>query len=246
MEPRDLDLLPPGWCAYPHTTTGYRVNLSFRAATRSIFHTNHNEFWMIWTDLLPLCVFVALFVIHWRQTGVSLASGVHAGVILSRLCSLVYHVYHCCSLRANQRLIYLDLIGICCMAFGSPWLYAVVYESYSFSDPGFRAYTTILTLQYACCVGLFTYAMLSGAHVARQPLLVVLAATGNYPALHHHDPLARWAVALFAGGYVLFYTLRFPECAFTASDGRIWHSHVLWHLAAAGAQLCFVVLTFVK
>ena len=251
MEHRDLNTLPSGWCAYPHTTTGYRVNLSFSAATRSIFYTNHNEFWMIWTDLLPLCVFVALFAIHWHQTGgkISLASGVHAGVVLSRLCSCTYHVYNCCSLRANQRLIYLDLIGICCMAFGSPWLFAVANGT---NNPVFHVYIAILAIQYACCVGLFARLLLSNANMTRwtpwhQPLLVGLAATGNFPALQiHHTPLARLAVAFFVGGYLFFYTLKLPECLFPhiAFDGRIWNSHVLWHLAAAGAQLCFVVMTF--
>jgi Zn-dependent M28 family amino/carboxypeptidase len=72
---------------------------------------------MIWTDLAPLCVFIALFEIHLRQRiaffpPYSLAAGVHLGAILSRICSCVYHIYNCCSLRANQRLIHLDHIGI--------------------------------------------------------------------------------------------------------------------------------------
>jgi predicted membrane channel-forming protein YqfA (hemolysin III family) len=257
MEIRGLDELPAGWCAYPYTSEGYRVNLSFKAATRSIFYWNHNEFWMIWTDAMPLCVFLMLAVAHWRQNGfqLSLATGVHLGAILSRLCSCAYHVYNCCSLRANQRLIHLDLIGICCMAFGSPWLYAVANQLDTLSNnPGFLAYTGTLAIQYTCCVGLFAHMLLSSADITkwRQPLLVVLAITGNYPVMRldashgASTPLARSAVLLLLWGYVVFYTLKFPERLFTsiAFDGSVCNSHVLWHLAAAGAQLCFVAMTF--
>ena len=261
MEVRGRDELPTGWCAYPHTSKGYRVNLSLETATRSMFYSNHNEFWMIWTDVMPLCVFLVLAVAHLRQNGfqMSLATGVHTGAILSRLCSCAYHVYNCCSLRANQRLIHLDLIGICCMAFGSPWLYAVANRLETLDDPGFLAYTGILAVQFACCVGLFAYMLLSNADINgwtkwRQPLLVVLALTGNYPVVQL-DPslgpsttLARWAVFLFLWGYVVFYTLKLPEGLFTriAFDGSVCNSHVLWHLTAAGAQLCFVAMTLVQ
>jgi predicted membrane channel-forming protein YqfA (hemolysin III family) len=53
-------------------------------------------------------------------------------------------------------------------------------------------------------------------------------------------------VLLFLWGYAVFYTLRFPEAFFPsiAFDGRMGHSHVLWHLATAGAQLCLVAMTF--
>ena len=207
---------------------------------------------MIWTDLFPLCVFVALFAIHLHQTNTFLSAGVHLGAILSRLCSCAYHIFNCCSLRANQHLIHLDLIGICCMAFGSPWLYAVANRIEVLDDPLFLAYTALVATQFACCTGLFAYLLLSDTDVRqwaawRQPLLIVLAVTGNGPAVQVDDSdLAQNAVLLFLWGYVVFYTLKFPEASFThiAFDGHPFNSHVLWHLAAAGAQLCFVAMTF--
>jgi predicted membrane channel-forming protein YqfA (hemolysin III family) len=259
MNTRTHTELPPGWGAYAHINTGYRVNLAFKDATRSVVRRDHNEFWMIWTDLAPFCVFVALFEIHLRQSAPhfpqsSLAAGVHLGAILSRLCSCAYHIYNCCSLRANQRLIHLDHIGIGCMALGSPWLYAVAYRVHALDDPYFVAYVSVIAIQFAVCTSLCAHLLLSDADVHQratwcQPLLVVLAFTGNAPVAQMEGAsatLAQSAVLLFLWGYAVFYTLRFPEAFFPsiAFDGRMGHSHVLWHLATAGAQLCLVAMTF--
>jgi predicted membrane channel-forming protein YqfA (hemolysin III family) len=250
MKLSSLDQLPTGWCAYAYTRTGYRVNLSFSEATRSVFYWNHNEFWMIWTDVIPLCVFVTLLA---RARPSSLALGVHLGVIISRLFSCIYHIYNCCSLRASQRLINLDLIGIACMALGSPWLYSLANRAHE--DVGFMAYTGVLAIFYACCVGLFAHCLFSNGVQRtewRQPLLIVLAIIGNYPVIQmdasHTAYLARSAVILFLCGYVVFFTLKFPERCFThiSFDGSLLNSHVLWHMTASGAQLCFVALTFVS
>lgn len=202
---------------------------------------------MIWTDILPLCVFAALFAMYLQQNPSTLAVGVHLGVIVSRLCSSVYHIYNCYSLRANQRLINLDLIGICCMAFGSPYLYAIANRTDRFGDPGFLTYTGCMALQFTVCVGLFAYLLVSDSNTAhltrlRQPLLVLLATTGNSPVLRMDTSctspgcLAWGAAFLFAAGYVVFYTLKVhaPFCS----------SHVLWHLTATSAQLCVVAMTF--
>lgn len=221
-----LEELPPDWPRYPHTRAGYRVGLSAWSATRSMLDARHNEFWMIWTDALPACAFLALLVIA-APTLQPLAAGVYAAVIISRLCSCAYHVYNCCSAGAGRALLLLDRAGIACMALGSPWLFALAY-----GEPGLRAYVAALCLAFAW----------SAASGFSPRSLVALAALGNYPALH----VAPGAVVLLALGYGGLYLGRIPERLLPegAADGRIWNSHVLWHIAAACAQLLYVRTTF--
>ena len=47
-------------------------------------------------------------------------TGVFCACIFSQLCSAVYHIFHSV---APHALFNLDLVGVCCMSFGSPWLY---------------------------------------------------------------------------------------------------------------------------
>jgi hypothetical protein len=47
-------------------------------------------------------------------------------------------------------------------------------------------------------------------------------------------------------GYTVFYLGRFPECILPpcAADGKIYNSHVLWHIMASLSQLRYVLKTF--
>jgi len=235
--------LPEGWCEYPYTSAGYRVNYSLRQATRSVFSANHNEFWMIWTDIAPVCLFLALFIVHVTSLQFAmqppfyqcLVIGVFLGTIVSRICSSVYHVFNCVSLRANQTLIGVDMLGICCMAFGSPWGFANANNISDPRDAAFIAYVVILSFSFAsCAVAILTQSRM------RQPLLVVLAVIGNVPAQNLTAAMG------FAVGYAVFYRGRFPECFLPpgATDGKIYNSHVLWHILASLSQLGYVMKTF--
>ena len=235
--------LPEGWCEYPYTSTGYRVNYSVRQATRSILSANHNEFWMIWTDIAPACLFLGLLFVNVSSEHFAMQSpfyqclivGVFLGTITSRICSSVYHVYNCVSLRANQRLINVDMLGICFMAFGSPWVFARANGISDPADAAFVAYVAILMLAFACCV-----VAIATQSTMRQPLLVTLAIVGNYASLGSAAMLG------FVVGYTVFFIGRFPECVLSpgAADGRIYNSHVLWHIMASLSQLRYVMKTF--
>ena len=235
--------LPEGWCEYPYTSTGYRVNYSVRQATRSIFSANHNEFWMIWTDIAPTCLFLGLLFVNVSSEHFAMQSpfhqilivGVFLGTITSRICSSVYHVYNCVSLRANQRLINVDMLGICFMAFGSPWVFARANDIQSSNDVRFVAYVFVLACFFACCA-----AAIATQSALRQPLLVALAIVGNYASL------GSTAMLGFVVGYTVFFIGRFPECVLSpgAADGRIYNSHVLWHIMASLSQLRYVMKTF--
>ena len=265
-----IDELPAGWCTYPDTLTGYRVNFSIKAATKSIFDRRHNEFWMIWSDILPLCAFVVLFVVNIASETFEkriffskcLVGGVFVAVIISRVCSSIYHIYNCYSLKVNQTMINLDLIGICCMAFGSPWVFANANKIESFLDPRFLIYTSVLFSIFAVCVLFLIFIFIDGGESSkwlkfRQPFLIVLAGLGNFPAIQlgaNDDFPSTWrvlvllAVAGFIVGYSVFYICRVPEIFLKkgVSDGQIWNSHVIWHMVASTAQLCYILTTFLQ
>ena len=246
--------LPCGWSEYPFTFTGYRVNLSCRSAVWSIFDKKHNEFWMIWTDIFPAYVFAFLFSVNvtsdsFKQLSVHfrlLVIGLYLAVILSRICSGFYHVFNCVSLRANRSLIKLDQVGICCMAMGSPWFFALVNESH------LGAYLCILLSAFSCCILVITT-----DSPLLQPALCFLAVIGNCPLMQialdsvfsiSLRLMSLMALCGFLLGYTLFYLGRFPECLMPmgTADGKFWNSHVLWHVITFVSQLLCVLTTFLQ
>ena len=46
-------------------------------------------------------------------------------MICDRCSRRLFIAHNCVSLRMNQTLVYVDLMGISCMAYGSPWIYYV-------------------------------------------------------------------------------------------------------------------------
>ena len=170
-------------------------------------------------DVLPTLLFVYLFLVCEAPVW-----GVYAAVILSRACSSLYHIFNCVSARMNRSLINLDFIGISCMALVS------IHNSY-------------VAVLFALCLCVFG-SMLVAGRVSRmsQPLLVLLAVVGGYPLLDNG-----WCVVAglgFAVGYALF-VLHTPERYMRegAADGKIYNSHVLWHIMASLAQLALLQST---
>ena len=98
---------------------------TFRSAIWNIFNTKHDEFWNIWTSIAPLAILLLMLQTDTPKSAP--VAGVFFACIASQLCSTVYHTFHCISLRATRALYNLDLAGVCCMSFGSPWLYMNAY-----------------------------------------------------------------------------------------------------------------------
>lgn len=182
--------------------------------------------WVIMSDVVPLTGFVAFAVtdnMRRDQFRAALVWGVYAGIIMSRACSLTYHVF--CVL--NEALLYVDLVGICFMALGAPYVYTTGYNVYNWDNPGLQCYVSILF-----AVFIATLALLPSRHW-RQPALVALASVGNFAALQR--PLHTAAVLWFAAGY-LCYIGNVPDRFVGRLNGSVLHSHVLWHLAASVGQ----------
>ena len=183
------------------------------------------EFWNIWTSLLPLALLL--------HVSLPQPNTIHIACIICQLCSTIYHTFS----FATPLLYNLDLAGICCMSVGSPYLYELAYGT-----EGLEQHTAVLVLLTATCLSLLMQSTLRReVSTTCEPLILVLAAVGNYPALRL--PLATVGMVIVITAYILFKNLHFPERLLPQypSNGKIWHSHVLWHCAVFAGQLCYVV-----
>ena len=239
--------LPVGWGQYPYTLNGYRVQYTFAQALRSVFHAQHNEFWMIWSDIAPSTAFTCMM--YYADNDDRAKMLMFFGAISCRACSLVYHIFNCVSTEANRRLIYVDLVGIASNALGVPY----VARTASFNDTKWDT-TWFLNIFCAMYVGCVLYFVLSANNHSAQKLLVGLAVAGNLPTLYaitdaEQPPYVRLCLLSglfwFAAGYVLFYAWAWPNRYMPSgsADFKWWHSHVLWHVSSALGQLSFLATT---
>ncbi len=248
------DELPDGWLRYQYVRSGYRVNYSYRMAIASILSTRHNEFWIMWSDILPILVFSTMY--HWgtrqEENHKEMARTImFAAAISCRMCSLAYHTFHCVSPRLNRDLIYLDLIGICTNALGVPWTVVGIARWDVASSTWVRGYLAGFMACYACCIAIFAYSLFSGKRLyyinatREQAMIVALAVAGCMPSLS----AGSWSGPVcFAAGYAFFYVGKLPEsyiynkfkAAGGAAAGEVWNSHVLWHAATWAGQMCFI------
>lgn len=249
---------------------GYRVNLGFWRSVHSVVDPFHNDFWFIWSDLVPFGVFLAF---AWAQTSSlrfmeapaiprMLESMVYTGIIICRGLSAVYHIFNSASLWANRHLVYVDQIGISSMAWVSPFFFAMSERrniEAAVATASFGRYTEVLGVLTTMTYALFLGALMFGEHPVlfklREPLLVALAGVGNWPSLRiAMDPLQPRPLRLqcgvslgcLVGAYVVCYKLAAPERFLRPglSDGKIWNSHVLWHLFVAVGQCGYMLVPF--
>jgi len=241
---RTVRNVPNGWLIYYRIISGYRVNYTILEAFHSIFLADHNEIWIIWSDLFPLIYFVYEFYHHLYADTLHLKYGLLFGIMTSRICSIIYHVFNCVSLQINQTLLYVDLIGIANMAFGSPYMYAKII-----GYDGLERYCALLFGLYMIVVGTYTYLFYRqipyyNTVAISQALIVMLGAVGNLPLLYlsEYDNTFVYANVSILSGYVLFYLGRLPERFMSngSTDGKIYNSHVLWHCAVFASQYYYL------
>ena len=180
--------------------------------------------WVIVSDAVPLAWFVALAAsdtANRDQFRALLVWGVYSGIIVSRACSLIYHTF--CEL--SDLLLYVDLFGICCMVLGAPFVYVEAYHVLGWDDVGLRRYLWVLCVAFTVTVALLPFPRW------RQSALVLLACTGNFAAFKHHAAAVMW----FGTGYIC-YRCNVPDRFLGHIQTRVYHSHVLWHLAVSVGQ----------
>lgn len=261
-----IDEIPHGWPPYPHINTGYRVNLGWLRSFLSIFQTSHNEFWYIWTDIIPLLIFIIISIYHVNTVRFKYADyklqllevGVLFGITICRGTSLLYHTFNCVNLWTSQHLIQVDLIGIAATCLVSPYFYIIGSNSSDVViDKGFTTYCTILFTVQGLATIMFLSNMIIGvsrvSNLLEQPLLCGLAVFGNYSGirllinsemsitLRIHCLVSISSLVI---GYIVFFIFKFPERYYPAgtSDGRIWNSHSLWHLILFIGQLSLLTV----
>lgn len=240
-----VDNVPKGWLMYYKTSSGYRVNYTFRQAFNSIFASNHNEVWIIWSDIFPLVYFLYEFYHHLQQDMLYIKYGLIFGIITSKLCSIIYHVFNCVSLEMNQTLLYVDLIGIANMAFGSPYMYVKIMSVHYYNDNMFLIFCITLFSMYMITVGVYIYFLYKQVpyyktKMLSQTLIVILGAIGNLPVffIREYDNAFVYANVSILSSYCLFYLFALPERLLEngATDGKLWNSHVFWHICVFLSQ----------
>lgn len=254
MEMRCYDVgeLPEGWATYPLTIKGYRCNYNFMDSLRSTIKREHNEYWMIWSDIVPLVIYVVLTIIYFVKSTEHKIDviGVFVGIILCRTASTIYHIFNSMNLWTSQRLVNVDLIGITCMAFTAPYFYSLGNLNAS------GEYTTILFTLQSICVIMFISNMIIGeteiTREMRDPALVILALYANWSMVciilnetisATVKYLCSVSVVSLLVGYVACFRGCIPEvlCGCEGvGDGKIWNSHVIWHLSLFVSHMCLI------
>lgn len=119
----------------PHITHGYRVGLSLKQTTFSLFHW-HNETLNVWTHLGGLLLFLIMSVgayatwLSRAMIGEIISSTIFfLSAMMMLLFSSVFHLYNCCSSNHYDFTAKLDYSGIAVLIAGSyyPLLYYLYY-----------------------------------------------------------------------------------------------------------------------
>lgn len=215
----------------------------------------------IWTDLIPLIIFIIIDIYHINTVHFINADnrlklleyGVLIGITFCRFTSTFYHIFNCVNLWTSRYLIQVDLIGIATTCLVSPYFYILGNNSANIIyDQNFINYCIILFTFQGLATLIFLSNMIIGetklTSLIEQPLLCLLAALGNYSGiriLFFPNPSfilkahCATSILFMVLGYVIFFLCKFPErlLASGASDAKIWNSHSLWHLSLFIAQL---------
>jgi hypothetical protein len=236
-----VDSIPRGWSHYYKMYSGYRVNYTFREAIQSIWQCDHNEIWIIWSDIFPLLYFI--HQLYYEQNATYLKYGLYFGIITSKLCSITYHIFNCISLQMNQTLLYLDLIGIANMAFGSPYIYEKVFEHHVF-----EVHCSVLFTLYAIAVSTYTYLFFMQipyykATKLSQTLIVLLGVYGNMPLFYitnYNNKFVNGSLCILSS-YMIFYLGKIPESCFYYGATKLCNSHVFWHIGVFLSQYYYLL-----
>lgn len=203
----------------------------------------HPEVLNILTSIAPLAIFTHSLLTTRRDypshSHQLMSTAVHVACIVCQMCSFIYHAFNSISSKAARVLYCLDLVGVCCMSLGSPWLYIT-----AIGVQGLGIYTTVLFTCMAWCLWCLAQCVLRDKRETPERWIMVLSAIGNYPALTRRTTAVASVTILI--GYVLFYRLRFPERFIPATRGRISVSHALWHCAVFIGQLGFISSTYTE
>jgi hypothetical protein len=268
LELKNVNELPEEWNTYDFVLSGYRVNYDKKGSLASILDIRQNEFWMIWTDLVPFVSFVYVYILFLNSEYYNnfngfykiTTSSIYIGMIISRCFSCLYHIFHCMSLKLNQRLIYFDLIGISQGALGVPWVLALALKVKNGNENilyGNILYIFwiyyLMTISSLTC--LLFYRHNEYIKYVSMFLLVSMGIAGNSIVLYVilddsqnaiiREYFTKALLSLCTG--LLIYVTKVPEIFFPVgtSDSKFWNSHVFWHNFVTVSQIYFIRSTMI-
>jgi predicted membrane channel-forming protein YqfA (hemolysin III family) len=263
MKTKNINELPQLWLVYPYTTDEYRVNYTWKMAIKSILFVGHNEIWMIWTEIIPLSVFIWMFyeLAHTDKYSAMnsfkrvLCNIMYSAAICCRACSLFYHTFNCVSLKMNTALINVDLIGIATNALGVPWISYLYFETHTVENVYIEmiicSYFFFFTWMYINNNLFHIRCFLKSIYIANDNLLY-LAIVGNVPTnmvIIYASSLSDYGRIFLLGGelfllcgFILFYKLKLPESII--GYRKIVNSHIFWHIFTFFGQYCFLMTAF--
>lgn len=238
----------------PHITHGYRVNLSFKQTTYSLFHW-HNETLNVWTHFAGFLAFIVLSILSYATwlnraaLGEVLSSAVFfLSALMMMLFSTIFHLYNCCSSRHYDFTAKLDYSGIAVLIVGSyyPLLYYIYYcpdqyiwrYGYGIIITGFGAAALYSVWQGKMHVPgteglrLFIFLGMGLFGIIPLPQSILIYGWQIVPALSK--------CALMGFCYVfgsLIYAKKWPESFFPGKFDSILSSHNIWHLFVLGGVI---------
>lgn len=253
---------PNGWHVYTYVKKGYRFNLGWPGATKSVFWSSHNEFWNVWTDFVPLVFFLSMAACTWShevyqhhldKSQQQAILWTLLGTVFQHACSLFAHTYECVDVTWNYRVWFLDYYGI---ATNATWN-ILILSLMAYRDQVESWWTELSYLTAALTTfGMYlTFQSLNSSTPARAQKLVgwymklfmvlnciLTLCVGRMPGCTS----SMYALIFFLVGYFIKESCS-PECILGAGscDCMPWHSHCLWHLCAFAAQLCYCYLYLV-
>ena len=256
------DQLPKWFEPYSYTLTGYRLHYNDRLSCNSILQC-HNETQNIWTEFLPLMVFIFIAVWMLEDWNVVLAAppldhffillAIFGCLIIRPLVSGMAHVFYQQS-RNNYLLWWsLDYVSICCAITCSSLLFAR-YTFYCECDRQLFYIIGVIGLLTSTIIAV-TSAASPGVRVTSFILLIVIANglplffqlyinifdTENESVLPW-EFMNAWMASL---GIMLFGLITrscsIPEVCCPGCFDYIGHSHGWWHLAVNGGFAMMLV-----
>lgn len=242
--------LPKEWHQYKYTVAGYRYRFSLRRAVFSVFDNQHNEFWMIWSDILPTISFTMIFLYHMYYISIKNKYIIlsYIGIISSRFFSTIYHIFNCMSIEMNNRLFIIDMIGISNMVYVSCFLIRQLKNIMII-----EIYTILLLSLHLGFVSCLTINIINQKNISNKEQymlssLILLGHVPNFLIVFNQDVdniykiLSTIAFMSFMFGY-LIYIYNYPECIYPLRfDKHFMHSHVIWHNMVSLSQICYIIL----
>jgi len=186
---------------------------------------------MLLSDLIPLAIFI-LYANYTYQTPTTIPPLLW-GPIISRFFSLAYHAFQ----PSHPSLLILDHLGICSMVFSVPAACAMAEDGWRSDGSVCEVYNVATMVVAGCSVleiiahGIFRrnlmfkdaeHALIALALIGNAPVLAIIACPA---VLAYKRLLFAFSLVLFIVGY------------FALKPSH----HILWHWAAAAAQMAGVV-----